>query len=356
MEQYWDSIKHLSFGSSFIKLETAAAEAILQSSAAFEKSPKQETSLKCVRDSPALSKLAKSIDTIQSAKNWPHIFIRLSSRSPKDAAQSDFRFRPEFEAQLKHVQRQHSKLKVTKEESPLYNDRLIALYRASTYCLNSANGEAAVALLVESKRIREDLKEFVGRKGQGEKEKENEFNVVVREFRFFDPEMEIRAFVHKGKLTALTQYNDLCYFPGVARRADAIRKRIMEQFPTIAKAVPLKSYVLDLVLCPTRTTDRKNTKSGENGKDQQAGAQNSTSLVTSHGMSILQKLSELELKVIEVNPLAEFAGSGMFSWEKPHDNDVLRGVKPFEFRYCEKVRPKGYVLANMAPKWKSIIA
>ena len=48
--------------------------------------------------------------------------------------------------------------------------------------------------------------------------------VVIREFRFFDVSLEFRAFVFEGKFTALTQYNEVCFFPLVVRRKEELLK------------------------------------------------------------------------------------------------------------------------------------
>lgn len=360
MEKYWTSIQHLSFGSVFLPMKKETAKAIIASNTAYVKNPTKATSLGCVRSSPALRALSEAIDGVRSSKKWPGIFIRLSSRSPKDAALSEFRFRREFDAQLKYVVQTHKADGVSETESPPYNQRLQALYRASTYCLRSPSGEHAVSLLVESQRIQEDLVQFVKASDGGT------FNVVVREFRTFDPEMELRAFVHEDKLTALTQYNNLCYFPRFARNADAICELVKAQFPTISRSVPLKSYVLDLVLCPAVKPEAKDTDIKRAGAAEQADTdpsarggdskRNEAVVVgKSPESSSSDYLSGLELKVIEVNPLAEFAGSGLFSWERPADNQVLLGKKPFEFRYRKRAPAKGYALTNMAPKWKSVI-
>jgi len=41
---------------------------------------------------------------------------------------------------------------------------------------------------------------------------------------------------------------------------------------------------------------------------------------------------DLRVWVVELNPFAEFAGGGLFKWENNHDNHLLRGLEPFEFR------------------------
>ena len=42
------------------------------------------------------------------------------------------------------------------------------------------------------------------------------------------------------------------------------------------------------------------------------------------------RIAALDVVLIEVNPLAEFAGGGLFRWTT--DKGVLLGEKPFDFR------------------------
>jgi hypothetical protein len=39
--------------------------------------------------------------------------------------------------------------------------------------------------------------------------------LIVREYRPFNVELEFRGFIANKKLTALTQYNEYCYFPNL---------------------------------------------------------------------------------------------------------------------------------------------
>ena len=57
------------------------------------------------------------------------------------------------------------------------------------------------------------------------------------------------------------------------------------------------------------------------------------------------------LKVVEINPLAEFAGTGLFSWE--NDRKTLLGEDPFEFRIQEKIPENA--LQNLPPVWAKFI-
>jgi hypothetical protein len=74
-------------------------------------------------------------------------------------------------------------------------------YSASTYALETSTSDEATKLLIESERIQGDLQQYVSGSIK------QDFNVVIREFRRFDVSHEFRGFIHKRKLTALTQYN-----------------------------------------------------------------------------------------------------------------------------------------------------
>eukprot|EP00466_Bigelowiella_natans_P005677 jgi/Bigna1/138778/aug1.46_g13486 len=332
MEEYWDKIKSLSFPTEFHPLSTKTASALLEASKKFEEDPRAEISKDAVEKDANLSSLAEKISEIAAKNKWSNIFIRLSSRSPKDAAFAKHRFEPLVEAETKNVRNSDKSLGLEDEEKSELNVKLRAIYRASTYCLRVPNGVEAVRLLIESKRIREDLKDFI----EG---KTDVFNVVVREFATFDPQMEFRAFVNNGKLTALTQYNDLCYFPFVVRANKQIIDRLRDEYEkTLKKKIPLSSCVLDLVFCPGVENDKKQDKE------------------TSTSENFLRDIIDsMDVMVIEVNPLAEFAGSGMFQWEKAKDKNILLGVSPFEFRYQSRIPSKGFVRANIAPKWIHVV-
>lgn len=197
------------------------------------------------------------------------------------------------------------------------NRKLHALYRASTYALKVSNGKDAVKLLVESDRIQGDLLEYV----EG---KIKYLNVVVREFRTFDPDLEFRGFIYQGNLTALTQYNEFVYFPSLKEKKQVLQTLILELFHQLAQKIPLKNYVLDFLLCVDKEEN--------------------------YGMSE-NRYDNLKLWIVELNPLAEFAGTGLFSWTK--DKATLLGYSPFEFRVLEQV--PAFALQNLPPQWKQLI-
>jgi hypothetical protein len=53
-----------------------------------------------------------------------------------------------------------------------------------------------------------------------------------------------------------------------------------------------------------------------------------------------------------VNPFAEFAGAGLFSWIMPKDKAILLGMLPFEFRIQSDV-PE-FAVQNIPPAWKRV--
>mgnify|MGYP001094283712 CR=1 FL=1 len=62
------------------------------------------------------------------------------------------------------------------------------------------------------------------------------------------------------------------------------------------------------------------------------------------------QLHGFEVKLVELNPFGEYAGSCMFEWFKEKDFKILTGEAPFEFRVVEKV-PK-FAIKTMAEEWQ----
>ncbi len=132
---------------------------------------KQAHLLKSWRGVDALERLALSIDKGMKDRGWNLVFVRLSSRSPKDAAL----LRPDFRAVL---MRHYGEL-----PQGARNSKLLALYAAATESMGCKNGAEALDLLTASERIQDDLSNMTG------------LNVCVRKFVSFLPEYELRAFV-----------------------------------------------------------------------------------------------------------------------------------------------------------------
>lgn len=102
---------------------------------------------------------------------------------------------------------------------------------------------------------------------------------------------EFRGFVNNNTLNAVTQYNSDTFFPEVVETKDILSNRIQTYFSEISSLIPHHNYVIDFILFPN----------GEN-------------------------------KIIEINPFATNAGTGLFSWE--NDKDLIMNG-PFEFRVLD---------------------
>jgi len=327
MENYFEMIKSFSFQSVFHSLEKEIAEALLDG---HKKFCSGKISKSIIEENEALQRLVKLIDRLHHEAKWPHIFVRLSSRSPKDAALSAPIFQEIYHRELKKLAEEEKDI----SESSDANRKLQALYRASTYALRQKSGFEAVCIMIESDRIQGDLKEFV------EGQVKSDFNLVIREFRTFAPEMEFRGFVYNKRLTALTQYNEFCYFPFLKSHSQAIVNKIEKDFEAMIKVIPLKNYIVDFVLAPDSDSSSSSTTELEQDPN-------------------LRNLEKLKVFIVELNPFAEFAGAGLFDWVT--DKALLMGLvkekeSKVEFKYRESLPNLKWVLGSMTPNWRLFIA
>ena len=105
---------------------------------------------------------------------------------------------------------------------------------------------------------------------------------------------ELRAFVHKKKLTGLSQYYTNCYFPWLVD--ESVRKDIVERVQIFHEALQeciteIESYIIDLVV----------HKSLTDGKHKESG-----------------------VTLVELNPWTDKTGSALFHWEK--DKEILESL------------------------------
>jgi hypothetical protein len=295
----------LSFSSKFFILSKDMAKEIID---AHNKWMDNKSALVNFSAYPHLAKVIDDMNAFFKASSWKGLFIRLSTRSPKDAALS----RPSVSTRLKAEYE-----RLCKEELEVYpkctelSTLLHALYRITTFLLKSTDAKEAMQLIVESKRIQSDLVQYIA---EG---KDDDFNFILREFADFEPENEFRVFVYGKNVTAITQYNDGCFFPRLHANALTFSELIKEVInKTVIPVLPpsLSNSIIDIIVIQN--------KASEFGWD---------------------------VKVVEVNPFAEFAGSGLFKWEV--DWKVLMGREAFEFRYAMDPKER----ATLAEDWFKVV-
>ena len=131
-------------------------------------------------------------------------------------------------------------------ESVQTYEKLIGFYLASTEILSISSGAEGVRMLIMSNRIQGDLKEFPDRS--------EPLNLIIREFVDFPVEHELRGFVWKRKLTALSQYNNIAFLPSLVQKKDEIETKVkafMDNFIGII-GDRVENFVVDIVLETTR--------------------------------------------------------------------------------------------------------
>lgn len=183
-EKYYDAIAPFTFASDLLSLSHETAISLLKSHEDFIENKACGLFSFWSEKYPLLLELANQLTKMQEKNQWKSSFIRLSIRSPKDSVLTSVYFRDLFCEALKKLD--YDANNPTQE----LNARMHALYIASTKCMLCRNGIDAVTLFVQSKRIQNDLRQFV----EGIVLKTN---CVLREFRFFEPELEFRGFVYE---------------------------------------------------------------------------------------------------------------------------------------------------------------
>lgn len=76
-------------------------------------------------------------------------------------------------------------------------------------------------------------------------------------------------------------------------------------------------------------------------------------------------IDDFHVFVIEINPFAEFAGTGLFDWIKDKkllmgqrqkdDDTVSDNISNTEFRYHKQCPNVYSALGNMAPEWRAFV-
>jgi hypothetical protein len=157
-------------------------------------------------------------------------FVRLSSRSPKDAAMPT---REAFEREV--IRRTEADGGSYDVMDAAINGSMRAFFEVGLQSLQVLDASAAIKLFTHSERVHRDLHD-ADTAGALEGMK-----VAIRRW---EPELrqeyEFRAFVRSGKLTAISQYNPYCYYPDQVAARDAICAKLENYWQSqAARAVSL---------------------------------------------------------------------------------------------------------------------
>lgn len=341
----FDAIGPHTFATEFLPLTANEVETIVLNFCPVFKKCTDEDARRKVRDDPMLTALAKRVDEKIAKLGNGAVFIKLNTRSPKDVIFDDFNeahVRRVFEsmrADLIDIRNEQSKelqstlanididetsLPATPIPTPSSTDLVLAsLNRTMLRLLRLTTGEAAIALLLRSRRVHDDLdrvRQFAqydarvvadpSPETSQDKHPNLTVSLVIRAWSdtvLRDTQLEHRAFVYKGIMTSLTQYDNMTYDARIARAHEEIPKRVLGFWEQELrdKLARHESYVVDF-------------------------------LVSTDG-----------IKVIEINPFHNGAGACLFSWAS--DRQQLMG-ETFEYRYV-KEPAKADILDSFPVVW-----
>ena len=347
---YDGSLKEHTFETQFVELSEAEIDAMVRGSQflGIEKSLSSDQQL-------VLDELEKRLDTAIKKFGEAGAFIKLNTRSPKDAVfyRNDVDFitevrlavinELEIEGQMAKAtfQRTHSFRKPSNREKdrkpeseedrnsiprallrqksedeafdvslvhkePLKNAALRAFTRVMSSKNQVKNGKEAMYLLRHSLRIKEDLQQL----NTWNKIAGLNTSISVRKWNSDvarHPGMEFRGFVYNNQLNAVSQYDDVVYHPNVVRYKGVICTRIKGFFENHVKEAlqEHKNYVIDFFVGPEKVI------------------------------------------LIEINPFHNGAGACLFTWRE-HREVFMNG--PFEFRVVES--PQDNCLTALHATWQ----
>eukprot|EP00466_Bigelowiella_natans_P011041 jgi/Bigna1/90870/estExt_fgenesh1_pg.C_810086 len=154
-------------------------------------------------------------------------FLRLSTRSPKDAI-------------------------AVKEEEQGESDA--ERLKAKINSLKISTGEQALGLLARSQRVFTDISLHFQYRVKGTSS--GSLCLILREFLDDLPQdHEFRCFIHKKCITAISQYDPKYVFSALQNRiyVEKLRNIIIKFHEKVAKALPFDSYVMDVAVLPDMT-------------------------------------------------------------------------------------------------------
>eukprot|EP00455_Lapot_gusevi_P046612 TRINITY_DN615_c0_g2_i1.p1 TRINITY_DN615_c0_g2~~TRINITY_DN615_c0_g2_i1.p1 ORF type:complete len:356 (-),score=134.55 TRINITY_DN615_c0_g2_i1:205-1272(-) len=305
IEHWLDLISDVTFATRFVPITMEHAQFFIDAYQQLEVDKKDSLQ---PEQQQILQQMALQLQpAIDAAKgDQPYVFVKTSSRSPKDAPAAGDKLKTLYNALMQNKRNQE-------EKAPTENDKIRALLRAGTESLRVETPTEALNLMIHSERIMQDMRLALQHPGRFQE------NFVIRQWANIDFELEFRTFVSNGQMTAMSQYYHLMYIDTIAQHHQAISQLILDFFhtrvaPRLSALYP--KYIVDFAL------------SGFDPAHPEATT----------------------VYVIELNPFLNTTDSCLFSWER--ERDLLENG-PFEFRYRDAVVLGGRALLHDA--WKKVL-
>eukprot|EP00927_Polykrikos_kofoidii_P057197 TRINITY_DN51317_c0_g1_i1.p1 TRINITY_DN51317_c0_g1~~TRINITY_DN51317_c0_g1_i1.p1 ORF type:complete len:429 (-),score=87.80 TRINITY_DN51317_c0_g1_i1:94-1314(-) len=343
---WYEDLKEHTFGSTFVDLRREEAEIIVnhwqqrqRAKVAAESEGRLETS---AFKEELSSLLLKTLETLQPLQERLHVavrteseassagraFVKLSTRSPKDSIGALDRAKAAYEERLQAAEANGNSL------SSDDNERWKILSQEATKAGAVADGNAGLALFLDSERIFEDL-EYALRAPEGSPaafgsagDTPGSLGCVNIVTRAWDPRLtiqsEFRGIVWRGKLTCLGQYFHPLYFPELHGIKDVVQADCLRLFDLPA-------------------------------------VQSAVAKVGGNCIVDFAWLGPGEVVIVELNPFDGYcfgnfpASTGLFLWDNEKDQAVMKGEAPFELRVRESRLQAEAIKSQCHPSWRRII-
>jgi len=275
--EYWyPDLRDFTFATEFMELTIEEGKALVHH---YQKHILERKDVLTEKDEELLADLEKrlqeKLDSFprDSDEDPPEFFVRLSSRSPKDVGMG-----PEHPKVLEYLEEEINKFGGIEQASP--NEALRSIQSAAGRILRVKTAREALWLIENSERTFGDLIHTM------EYPIEWDMKLVIRRWKDgVDVGNEFRGFVCDGKLTALSQYNDMCYYYELDGKEALIVDKIMEFWQRLAPHVHYQAVIVDFVLVDDFT----------------------------------------KVYCVEVNPWGPVTGCSLFRWA--FERDLLQGGK-----------------------------
>lgn len=365
VDEWYENLKDVTFPSAFVSLEEREALAIrdnwrqlYENKEEREEGEEEEnegdqliTKIKRKENNPTErvpNELQDLVDRIDAAirenfglntKHRKKVFVKLSTRSPKDSFTVFNRALADFQGQLsaeqlmvsatsdsdnnddeiegegekeKEKEKNETKEKILKTA----NDRLCVFSDLMIQHSAVESGDEAIRIMLDSFRVYEDIDEAYA---EGKESRGSQLNIVIRGWDHrIKSACEFRGFVWNYELTCVGQYWHHLFFPSLQNKnfQEQIATEIQTFYESQLKSsMPVPCAMLDLAY-----------------------------------------LGSGKVLLVEINPLTDGLGSfpgstGLFHYEEK----VLRGEAPFEFRVCQKPADLPTLLKVMNPTWRAIL-
>lgn len=235
MDQYIDKIQPLTFRTTFVNVSVDEGRAWRDFNRAVALTAEHQHAMN------ALSSLLES--AIRQLNSHHGVFVRLSTRSPKDAI--DKLPDKAISAMAEHARAMLAARGSRQDVGMLDdNDKLIIARRAFFQCMRVHSAQEALELIMNSSRAISDLKRALDYADKIP----YCMKLIVREFVDLPLHGEFRGFVCNGQLTALSQYYTDCFFSELQGRESQIVACVHPLANQVISAINRSSFVVDFVV------------------------------------------------------------------------------------------------------------